>query len=458
MPKKLTSDEFFSRARIVHNGKYSYHDDFINTRSRILITCQIHGNFTQEAKKHLQGHGCPRCGKELARGLNKGKYEDFLTSFRKKFNDRFSIPKIKNEYENSRSDLTVICNRCGFTRYLCGNYILSDKCSCDCQECNYKLDYGAILAYNKTPYTIKKFDGLKDSRIDKVTMVCDKHGEYEANVKSIIVGNGNCKKCNGFKRRLSHNDFVKRLNDKYGNSVIPLTRYKGWNDDMEFICKYGHTFKRTPNNFFSNDLLDVCPICSKSKIASSRRKTTEDFINDAINIHGKKRYDFSATSYKSSSSHVIIKCNECGKNFSIEANSFLQGHGCPNHNKKSSLEEEVENVLIENSIEYEKQKRFDWMGQKSLDFYIPSKKIAIECQGRQHFKPIEYFGGLESFKKQFARDIEKRKECEAHGIAILYYATDPSGETSYEIINDKSLLIEKIINNQNKSKLIKGDK
>lgn len=435
---------------MIHNGKYSYHDDFANTRSRITITCPIHGNFTQEAKKHLQGHGCPQCGKELARGLKKGKYEGFLDSFREKFNDKFSIPKIEDEYENSRSDLTVICNRCGFTRNLCANYLLSNKCGCDCQECGYKIDYNTILAYNKTQYRIKKFDGLKDSRVDKITMICDKHGEYEANVKSIIVGNGKCKKCNGFKKLLSHDYFVKRLNDKYGNGVTPLTKYNGWNDNMEFICEYGHKFKRTPNNFFSNDLLDVCPICSKSKIASSRRKTTEDFINDAVKVYGKDKYDFTDTNYESSSSHVIIKCNECGKEFSIEANSFLQGHGCPNHSKKSSLEEEIELALIENSIEYERQKRFDWMGQKSLDFYIPSKKMAIECQGRQHFKPIDYFGGLESFRKQFIRDIEKRKECEEHGISILYYATDLSEESPYEVISDKSLLIEKVINNEKK--------
>ena len=38
-------------------------------------------------------------------------------------------------------------------------------------------------------------------------------------------------------------------------------------------------------------------------------------------------------------------------------------------------------------------------GQMSYDIYISELKIAIEYQGEQHFKPVDYFGGEESFKK-----------------------------------------------------------
>ena len=57
----------------------------------------------------------------------------------------------------------------------------------------------------------------------------------------------------------------------------------------------------------------------------------------------------------------------------------------------------------------------------SLDFYLPEYNIAIECQGIQHFKPIEYFGGEKSFKEQKNRDTIKKELCEKHNIKVFYF-------------------------------------
>jgi hypothetical protein len=60
--KKLTTDEFLSKAKNVHQNRYKY----VNTIykgyfEKLLITCEIHGNFTQTPSDHLQGYGCPIC-------------------------------------------------------------------------------------------------------------------------------------------------------------------------------------------------------------------------------------------------------------------------------------------------------------------------------------------------------------------------------------------------------------
>ena len=34
-----------------------------------------------------------------------------------------------------------------------------------------------------------------------------------------------------------------------------------------------------------------------------------------------------------------------------------------------------------------------WLGKQRLDIYIPTFKVAIEYQGKQHYEPVEYFGG-----------------------------------------------------------------
>lgn len=56
----------------------------------------------------------------------------------------------------------------------------------------------------------------------------------------------------------------------------------------------------------------------------------------------------------------------------------------------------------------------------SLDFYLPEYNIAIECQGLQHFKPSEYFGGEKTFVENVERDILKNKLCIENRIRLIY--------------------------------------
>ena len=99
-------------------------------------------------------------------------------------------------------------------------------------------------------------------------------------------------------------------------------------------------------------------------------------------------------------------------------------------------------MLIEYNIKYEKQKRFKWLGKQSLDFYLPEYNIAVECQGIQHFKPVEYFGGDEEFLKQIKRDNLKKVKCIKNNINILYYSDKNYNK---EIINNKEKILKNIL-------------
>lgn len=71
--KKLrrTTEEFIALAVALHGDTYEY-DEVIYIRSnlKVNIRCKIHGMFSQEANKHLQGRGCPRCKKRLVSRKN----------------------------------------------------------------------------------------------------------------------------------------------------------------------------------------------------------------------------------------------------------------------------------------------------------------------------------------------------------------------------------------------------
>ena len=77
-------------------------------------------------------------------------------------------------------------------------------------------------------------------------------------------------------------------------------------------------------------------------------------------------------------------------------------------------------------------------GQMSYDIFIVDKNIAIEYQGKQHFEPVEIFGGEESFKDVQQRDKEKKLLSEQNGVKLIYFYY-------YEELID-SLIKEKIEN------------
>ena len=57
----------------------------------------------------------------------------------------------------------------------------------------------------------------------------------------------------------------------------------------------------------------------------------------------------------------------------------------------------------------------------SLDFFLPDYKICIEYDGEQHFRPVNYFGGLESFERQIIRDKIKNEFCNENQIKLIRF-------------------------------------
>lgn len=60
-----------------------------------------------------------------------------------------------------------------------------------------------------------------------------------------------------------------------------------------------------------------------------------------------------------------------------------------------------------------------------LDFFLPNYNMAIEYQGVQHFKPVDFSGSGEEYsikvlERQKERDRIKKELCNIHGIKIYY--------------------------------------
>lgn len=183
-----------------------------------------------------------------------------------------------------------------------------------------------------------------------------------------------------------------------------------------------------------------------------KKLTKEIFIEKAKAIHGN-RYDYSKVEYKNNKTRVCIICPQHGE-FWQRPDNHIHGQGCP-HCQSSKLEIDMFKWLSSNYIEFVSQKTFDWLKSKQnklrLDFYLPKYNIAIECQGIQHYKPIDYGGRGEEFsKKAFEETVKwdkiKNKLCKEHDIPIIYYSKKEIKEFSKDnkLITDKRLILKEI--------------
>ncbi|MFW6219651.1 MAG: hypothetical protein ACOC33_02280 [bacterium] len=67
---RKTNEEFINEANKMHLNYYTYDNfNYINNRTKSIITCSKHGDFFQTPKDHLNGNGCPKC--RLSKGEKK---------------------------------------------------------------------------------------------------------------------------------------------------------------------------------------------------------------------------------------------------------------------------------------------------------------------------------------------------------------------------------------------------
>ena len=271
----------------------------------------------------------------------------------------------------------------------------------------------------------------------KVCIICPKpeHGEFWQRPADHINGQG-CPKCKGDKTRercrLSKEDFIKKANEVHeGKYNYTKVKYENNRTKVCIICPEHDEFWQTPHDHLGGH---GCPKCKGDKNSEIKTLTKEEWIKKVREKHGDK-YDYSNVNYVGSHTKVCIICPEHGE-FYQKPFHHTNGHGCPKCNL-SHLERNVMKCLDDIVITYDYQKRFKWLGRQSLDFYLPDYNVSIECQGGQHFFPVEHFGGDKGFKNTLERDKRKKKLCEENGIKLLYFGKTPKYDTFLgEVVHD----------------------
>ena len=436
MPKRLTKEEFIEKARKIHGDKFDYSKvEYVNNSTKVCIICPIHGEFWQKPNGHLNGHGCPNCNGGVKIDKN-----TFIKKAKEIHGDKYDYSKV--EYVNTDTKVCIICPIHG--EFWQTPHAHSGVMKCGCPKCCFSINDKDEFIKKAKEINGDKYDYSKVEYVNmntKICIICPIHGEFWQNPIKHLNGS-QCKKCKTDETKTKLNVFLEKARkihgEKYDYSLVKdelLTSYT----EIEIICPIHGIFKQKVINHLSGN---GCYNCRNEKIGNLKRMTFEKFIEKARKIHGDK-YDYSKVEYVNTDTKVCIICPIHGE-FWQTPHLHLRGQNCILC-CQSHLEEEMYLLLTNNNVEFEAQKRFDWLGRYSLDFYLPKHNIAIECQGSQHFEPIQFFGGETAFNKTIQRDKEKLLKCNENGIKIIYYSNMRLKENPYKFYTNKTIL-EKLKN------------
>lgn len=276
-----------------------------------------------------------------------------------------------------------------------------------------------------------------------------------------------------------YSQFIKH---KRSNTLYDKQSYKNIRTSMVMLCtKHLHTYRQIPHDHIKGH--NGCEFCQTEFKYNNKIKSHEQFINEAMIIHGD-RYKY-PEKYKGATIKIKIICPKHGKFYQKPSTHITQKSGCPNcfgniiktknefirkanikHSNKycyddtnmgingrvkinimcfdhgifyqspkdhligrgcpkcktSKGEFEIRKILIKYSIKFVEQFKFTdckHINFLYFDFKIKNLPICIEFDGRQHTEPVSKFGGLIEFKKIKLRDSIKNNYCRRNNIKLF---------------------------------------
>ncbi|CAJ0834508.1 3534_t:CDS:1 [Entrophospora sp. SA101] len=249
---------------------------------------------------------------------------------------------------------------------------------------------------------------------------CAVSHEWNASLESVKNKNTWCPHCVGGRprytledaRKIAHDRNGKCLSEKYINSMTALL----WR------CSKGYEWNATFNSIKNAN--SWCPHCSGRYACD---------IDQAKQIAFSRNGECLSTSYFNNYSNLLWKCVK-GHIWHATLNSIKDRNTwCPIcRNKYENLCHEIvskylgppSKIRCPNFL-----KTPEHSTGLELDIFYPEYGFAIEVQGVQHEKYIEFFhnGDPNNFIKQQARDQLKKELCEENWIALRYvwYYEDP---------------------------------
>lgn len=268
-----STEDFIRNARKVFGDRYDYSKTvFKSAHDLVTIICPEHGEFQIRAGNHIQGHGCAKCSKN-----KRYTTESFIEAARNTHGDYYDYSEVN--YVNAKTKVRIICPKHGPFEQIPSNHLKGVRCP----HCGGEIG-GQKIASNTDEFIRKataihgdKYDFSKVNytvSVDKVLVICKKHGEFWMTPQNILAGHG-CPVCAG-NIQLDTEEFIRRSNEIHdGIYDYCKTEYVNNHEKVCIICHQKNRYGKEHGEFWQSPASHMkgvgCPKCSSSHLEKQMR-------------------------------------------------------------------------------------------------------------------------------------------------------------------------------------------
>ena len=459
MSKRKDRYEFIWQSIQIYGYKDDYREvNYKNSNTKVKILCPIHGEFLITPNDYLNGHRCRKCFEKKASNLYSKPFEYYKEKLNNFYKNEDGTPKFNMDeinYTGYNDKFELTCPIHG--KFTTTMHMLMRLKGLGCPQCNLEERNNSQKLGKNT--FIKKSNDIFNSKYiydnvnyinskTKVCIICPEHGEFWMTPNEHLSGKG-CPICGKLsrieKQKMTKDEFIEKAKKMHLNEdLTPKYIY----DEIDFIDGKTKVKIICPEHgeFFVSPTMHLqgvgCKECAIKKRAKLKKMTYEKFLKKFKEIY-KDNYEIISVGENILKDEIIIKCKKHGLITTNYSSLIYNRCGCIKC-RTSSLENTTMKFLEDKNINYIFQCKNNILpflkigtyNTLSLDFYLPDYNVAIECQGRQHFEPVEKFGGEEAFKNQVERDLIKSKLCDENNIKLIYINYFDKKEIITEKINE----------------------
>lgn len=346
--------------------------------------------------------------------MEKKTKEQFQKELNEIHNNEYTV---LGEYINNKTKILVKHNICGLEWYVIPKNILHGS---KCPNCNGHTIYTNETFKNKiyelveNEYTfLESYNGY-DEKIKARHNICG--NEYEVAPHWFISGN-RCPKCQHRSYKKTTEEYITEIKNIWGDEFEIVSEYKNVNTKIDVIHKpCGKLFNVSPRGLLYGEVP-----CNCNKI--NPKMKTDEYFKEEINTLTNGEY-INLDTYIGAQNSIRFKHIKCGTIFETTPHRFLLGHTmCPLCNG-SRGEQLIQLYLERNKIRYKREFTFsDCKNINVLPFdvamFLNDDIQIIEFHGKQHYEPIEWFGGIKGFKYRKHNDEIKYNYCISNNIKIM---------------------------------------
>lgn len=397
---------------------------FIYSTTKIKIKCKNgHVTTTMTINNFNNGKRCRKCADEKISKNRRLTYEEV-----KEYIESFGYELLSERYTNMH-EYIIVKPPCGHDAYkVTFNHF---KQGCRCPKCSDKLtslklrhDYEYVKEY----IGFFGYELLSEEYINSLTKIqlrCPLGHIYKTTFNNFKNHKMRCPHCS---THISYSyEYIKEYIESFNYKLLSeKEEYLHTNTNLILQCPKNHITKTMTFSRFRQG--HRCKKCADEELGE-KRKYSYKYVKEYVEKEG---YILLSKEYDGINSYIKLECPNGHIYDTGTFGSFKQGYRCSHCNRVSKGEQRIMNLLDKFKIDYIHDKGYFQdlsINNHPLrpDFIIENKRIWIEYDGGQHFKIVEYFGGLMNLLNIKYRDNIKNKYAKENGwkmIRIPYWEFD----------------------------------